>query len=285
MRFHLLGLIGLALVATPAAAQRNDNMDKRVDRLEQEMRAVQRRVFPGANVPYVGAEIGQPQQQPQTSGVPATGAVADLQARLDALETQLRELTGQVEEDSNRLRRLEAAFSRYQDSVGARLDALERPVQPEEPAPVEEPAETEDAASATTPAAPAADAAEAAYNAGYRLWEQKRYADAQRALTEVGKKWPKSRWASWANNLAGRAYLDDGKPEVAAKIFLDNYQGNRKGERAADSLFFLGQALVAAKRPEAACKAYAELEDVYGETMRPFLKDRLPAARKAAKCG
>ena len=283
MRFHLLGLAALAIVATPAAAQRNDNMDKRVDRLEQEMRAVQRRVFPGANVPYVGPEMAQPQQQPQTSGVPATGAVADLQARLDSLESQLRELTGQVEEDSNRLRRLEASFTRYQESVGARLDALERPVQPEPSLAEESPADS--GASAAAPAAtPAGDPAEAAYNAGYRLWEQKRYAEAQRALTEVGKKWPKSRWASWANNLAGRAYLDDGKPEAAAKIFLDNYQGNRKGERAADSLFFLGQALVAAKRPEAACQAYAELEDVYGETMRPFLKDRLPAARTAAKC-
>jgi hypothetical protein len=42
--------------------------------------------------------------------------------------------------------------------------------------------------------------------------------------------------------------------------------------------------LVALKKPAEACKAYEELQDVYGATMRDYLKDRLPAARTAAKC-
>ena len=56
------------------------------------------------------------------------------------------------------------------------------------------------------------------------------------------------------------------------------------GERAADSLYFLGQALVALKKPADACKAYDELQDVYGEGVRDYLRQRLPAARTAAKC-
>ena len=33
-----------------------------------------------------------------------------------------------------------------------------------------------------------------------------------------------------------------------------------------------------------ACKAYDELQDVYGRSLRDYLKQRLPAARAEAKC-
>jgi TolA-binding protein len=133
-------------------------------------------------------------------------------------------------------------------------------------------------------AASSSAAAEEAYNAGFRLWEAKRYGEAQQALEAVAKRYPDSKWASWASNLAGRAYLDAGKPATAAKTFLANYQGNPKGERAADSLYFLGQALVALDKPADACKAYDELQDVYGAGMRDWLRQRLPDARRLAKC-
>ena len=53
MRFHVLGLVLMAGVAVPAFAQRAETIDRRVDRIEQELRAVQRRVFPNASAPYV----------------------------------------------------------------------------------------------------------------------------------------------------------------------------------------------------------------------------------------
>ena len=294
MRFHLVGMMLLASVAAPAAAQRNETPEKRIERLEQQLRAVQRKVFPG------GAEVA-PEIEPRSgpaleAGVPASSAVADLTARVDSLEAQLRELTGQVEQNSNRLRQMENAIAQLRDSTGTRLDALERagtaaaePVRPSasttQPSRTAAPAGTSDAAATRPEAASSGEGdAEQAYNAGFRLWEAKRYADAQQALEAVAKRYPKSKWASWAANLAGRAYLDAGKPATAAKTFLANYQGNPKGERAADSLYFLGQALVTLKKPADACKAYDELQDVYGGTMRDWLKQRLPEARRQAKC-
>ena len=74
-----------------------------------------------------------------------------------------------------------------------------------------------------------------------------------------------------------------GMPASAAKIFLSNYQTNPTGERAADSLYFLGQSLVALKKPAEACQAYEELEAVY-PSMRDWVKQRLPKARTDAKC-
>jgi len=310
MRFHLIAAAALASVAIPAAAQRAETPEKRIERLEQELRAVQRRVFQDN---MVTPEVGPGTAAPAPTGVPATSAVADLTARLDSIEGQLRALTGQAEEDMNRLRQIEATVSRNQESVGARLDALEKAGTSAQAAaePANRPAGSRSgsrgdapvlAADGTVPdwvpaggegsssappgpaAAPGGKGAEAAYNAGFKLWEQKRYGDAVAALEEVVRAYPGDRWASWAGNLAGRAYLDDGKPTAAARAFFANYQSNPKGERAADSLYFLGQSLLALKKPADACKAYDELQDVYGKTMRDWLRQRLPAARAEAKC-
>jgi TolA-binding protein len=294
MRFHLVAMLLAASAAVPAAAQKGESAERRIERLEQQLRAVQRRVFP--NGAEIAPEIDRQQPAGLLPGVPASSAVADLTARVDSLEAQLRELTGQIEQNGNRLRQIEEGVNRLRDSTGARLDVLERagapapePVRPSTSSSAPKPKPVPEAEDDEPEARPAASAtgeaaAEEAYNAGFRLWESKRYAEAQKALEAAARRYPKSKWASWASNLAGRAYLDAGKPATAAKAFLANYQSNPKGERAADSLYFLGQALVALDKPADACKAYDELQDVYGSTMRDWIKSRLPAARTQAKC-
>jgi TolA-binding protein len=186
---------------------------------------------------------------------------------------------------------MEEALNAFRQDAAARLTRLEaQPAAQPAPAaatpaaaqtPSPRPAASEPA---PTPAAGgSADGAEAAYNAGFRLWEQRRYEEAQVALQQVAERYPRSRWASWAANLAGRAFLDDNKPATAARIFLANYQGNPEGERAADSLYFLGQALVALNRRPEACRVYDELAATY-PNMRDWLRQRLPEARRTARC-
>lgn len=294
MRIHLLGLILLASAAAPVAAQRGETVDRRVDRLEQEMRAVQRRVFPGGRNQTVDPEIRPEVEtgQPSLSG----DALGNLVERVNALETQLRVLTGQVEEQDYRTRQMEEQVTRLRTDLQARVDRLEQqareaaaaatpPPERETPArttrPAAEPAEPVAEPAASTAAA--ADPAEEAYNAGYRLWNAGNFAEAATALEAVGTRYPNSRWASWARNLHGRSLLDDNKPAAAARVFLANYEGNPRGERAADSLYFLGQALTRLDRRTEACRVYDELARVYPE-MRDFIRTRLPQARSAARC-
>ena len=222
---------------------------------------------------YVEPEIRLQQDQADPMGLPASNAVADLTARVDALEAQLARLTGQAEVNGHRVRQLEQEVER----LGKELAA--RPAPPPEPA-AEAPAETP---GAVVEAPSTEDAGEDAYLVGFRLWEAGKFAEAQASLQAMAKKYPKHKRVSYAQNLAGRALLDDGKPASAAKILLSNYQANPKGERAADSLYFLGQALVQLKKPAEACKVYDELADVYPD-MRDWLKQRLPKARTDAKC-
>jgi TolA-binding protein len=287
MRFHLLGLVLLAGVAMPAAAQRAEPLDRRVDRIEQELRAVQRRVFPNGNAQFVEPEIGsQPRAMP--GGNFSGDALSNLSARVDAIEAQLRTLTGQIEESNHRSVAVEEQVTRLRTELSARIERIEAPARPavEPPAAAPSrprPAEAPPAAAPERPASTAPDDAEGAYNAGFRLWNERHYAEAQTALEAAATRFPNSRRTSWIRNLQGRAYLDDNKPATAARILLANYQDNPQGERAADSLYYLGQALIRLNRRPEACRVYDELVQVYSN-MRDEIRRRLPQARNDAHC-
>ncbi len=289
-------MILMASVAAPATAQREEPVERRIQRLEQEMRAVQRRVFPGGRTQFVEPEIQPPPTATQQPGVTGN-ALANLASRVDALEAQLRTLTGQLEEQEYRSRQLEEQIGRLRSELQGRLDRIEQqgreapapaaetPAAEEAEPPVRQPPQARDEdQGADQSAAASADAAQEAYEAGFRLWNSGRYAEAQQALNAAATQHPNSRWASWARNLEGRAYLDDDKPATAARVFLANYQDNPRGERAADSLYFLGVALTRLNRRAEACRVYAELEQVY-PNMREFIRERLPQARSEARCG
>jgi TolA-binding protein len=301
-------LASVAMAGAPASAQ-DSPLAPRVDRLEKEMRAVQRKVFPGAGgQQYLEPEIAQPAAPPPQGGIQANSPVADLTARVNSLEEELSRLTGQVETNSFKLRQLEDQFKRFQ------ADSNPQPVAPQGSAtppvvdvppppradagpgprsPFTKPAgpgarsAPSDAAIAPPPGPSSGDPAEDAYMAGYHLWEQKKYDDAVTALRGVVTKYPNSKRASYAQNLLGRALLDNGQPAKAAKEFYSNYQTMPRGDRAPDSLYYLGQSLMALRppKPADACKVYGELMDVYGEKIGQPLKDRVAKGKADAKCG
>lgn len=291
----VLGAPMLVALAPPVAAQ-NVPVDVRVDRLEKEMRAVQRKVFP-AGTP-LEAEITRPAAPAVAPGSPSSSPVADLTARVNALESQLASITGQVEENSFKLRQLEEAFNKYKAEAESRAAQVAVPpvVRPADPAPAtSRPAAPRPAASngaseerkaavAGIERPSTGDDANDAYTYGFRLWDGKFYPEAQAQLKSTVDKYGASPVASKASNLLGRAYLDDGKPALASVAFYDNYQKRPRGERAPDSLAWLGEALIQLKKPADACKVYAELEQVYGATLSAGLRDMTVKGRAKAKC-
>ena len=151
------------------------------------------------------------------------------------------------------------------------------------------PKPTTPAAASSSSDAPAATAAatdpgEDAYTEGFKLWEAGQYDQAINSLRAFTSAYPKHRRVSYANNLIGRSLLDKGEARAAAEALLSNYRTNPRGERAADSLYYLGQALMQLGQPGQACKAYAELESVYGAKVRADLKKQLATAKTDARC-
>ena len=318
-------LAGSACAAAPAFGQ-TSGVEGRVGKLESEMRAVQRKVFPGGGGQYLEPEI-KPTAPEDSPGSPSGSPLSDLTARVNALESQLTGITGQIETTQHRTQVLEDAFNAYKRSTDARIKALEdtaastggtgspAPIMGDADTPppraggkpgagVKQPAarpgKTADADDAAPPSTDPArqkqlaaierpqsgDAAEDAYLYGYRLWQAKMYPEAEAQFKLVTATYPKHKRASYAQNLLGRSYLEDGKPSLASLAFYDNYKKWPDGERAPDSLYYLGQSLVRLGKPAAdACKVYRELEDVYGAKLTDAMKADVTRAKAQSKCG
>lgn len=296
---------GLAIaIASAGAAQAQTAVEGRVDRLEREMRAVQRKVFPGGAGQTVEPQITQ-QQDTLVPGVPASTPLTDLSQRVAALEAQLATITGQAEQNDYRLRQLEEGFAAYKAATDARLKAIEERGAAPAPAtggPEVAPVDLGEAAAAAEKPAEkprgnraqqvaaidkpnSGDAAEDGYLYGYRLWSAKLYPEARKALEGVVSKYPEHRRASYAQNLLGRSYLDAGAPSLAAVAFYENYKKNPEGERAPDSLYYLAQALTKLKKPSGEiCKVYGELTQLYGDRLSSEIKAGVAQGRAANKC-
>ena len=333
----------LAGMGVPAYGQDN-SADARVRRMEAEIRALQRKVFPGAEGKLFAPEI-TPTAVPSASpgGQAAASPVMDLMARLDSVEAQLRRLTSQGEENANKLALLEARLPPASPvPAAAAAGAIDpAPAPAASPAPALAPGATPSAASANlsamtsgasapkpalspvttvtprpaaapraaavaTPAAkPATSAAPSAqrlaavrtiakpqsldpgddeYSYGFRLWEAKFFPEAQQQLKLSIDRYPKLAKMSFARNLLGRAYLDDGKPREAAVWFLQNYQTNKAGERASDSLLYLAESMRQLKDTNRACIALGEFAANYLREASGRLKAQYDLTRAGVKC-
>ena len=327
-----------------AAAAGTAEVTRRVDRIERELRAVQRRVFPGAQDGLI-----QPDVQPAntaatgTTGASSPAQVTDLTARIDALESQLARMTDQVEQQGFRQRELDTSLARLRTELTARINAIDpaatnaaapnsatpsaiaatpapapRPAtvapapRPTTTATTPTPATPRPAATATprpaaaatsTPRPPApstnaarraqvaaievpstGNAAEDAYLYGYRLWEAHLYPEAQVQLQKVVDDYPTHRRASYAGNLLGRAFLDNDQPTFAIQALYNNYRTRPRGERAPESVYFMGMALIDLDRRTDACRTFDEFTRVYGATAADSLKARVETARGTAGC-
>ncbi len=285
----MIALLRVSLAAA-ALAQVQPTPEQRVLRIERQVQQLQRRVFPQGRPADTAGFVHEP--------AATQASVSNLDNRLVALEQQIAQILRQSEENGQRVAQLEAKIRTAREEQDRKIARLQTRPTATAAAPVEagsrpaSDAPTLAVASADDKPKPVAaiastetDPAEEAYDAGYELWRAGKYDSAIGALRAFTSAFPKHRRVSWANNLAGRALLDDGQPRAAAEVLLANYRSNPKGERAADSLFYLGQSLMKLGQPAQACKAYGELQAVYGDRMRDELKSLLPGAKAKASCG
>ena len=275
----------------PASAQRaQPSPEQRIDRLEKQVQQVQRQVFPKGRPADTAGFLDDP--------AATQSSVAAIAQRLDSLERQMTDLVRMTEENSNRQRTQDAEIERLRSDQERRIAELEQRIAAaaaapaaETLAPSVEPATAAKpkpkpvaSAASTEPAVTEEDPAEAAYTEGFKLWEAGRFDDAITALRAFVSAYPKHRRVSFANNLIGRSLLDKGEARAAVPAFIANYRGNPGGERAPDSLYYLGQALMKLGQPAQACNAYSELDEVYGAKVRPDLKKLQTEAKQQAQC-
>ena len=287
--------------ASSALAQRQPpTPEQRIERLERQVDELQRRIFPK----------GRPADTAGFADDPAAtqSSVMSLDQRLDALERQMADMLRQSEDNGNRLRGIENGLGQLRTDEDQRISTLEQRMNdaaaaaqaaPPQPAPKDTipapktkgkaatilPKTAQVAQPADEPSAtPASDPGEDAYSEGFHQWQAGNYDAAIGTLRAFVKAYPKHPRVSFANNLIGRAQLDKGDARAAAETLLANYRSNPGGDRAPDSLYYLGQALMKLGQPGQACKAYGELDAVYGAKIRPDLKKLETDAKAQANC-
>ncbi len=299
-------LLGMTLHTMPAAAQ-DAGDEARLRKLEAEVRALQRKVFPGGDSRYFEPEItGAPRTGPQTPTT-STSAVTDVLARMDAMEASIQRLTAQVEQNTNSLSELDTRLSALETTSTAVAGAAPAGGIATAPAPANRPATTGAGGGSTTaaatpapaPAGPTAqrlaavqqimkpqtdDAGDDEYSYGFRLWEAGFYPEAEQQLTLFVDKYPDHWRTTYGRNLLGRAYLDDGKAREAAAWFIKNYQADRGAARAPDSLLYLAESMIALKDTDRACIALSEFSETYPAIASGRLKNQYEANRSKVTC-
>lgn len=303
--------------------------EQRLRRMEAEIKALQRKVFPDGAGKFFTPEIAPDATVAPPAGAPVNTAVSDMLVRMDSIESQVTRLTAQIEETQNRLSKLEAhlapapapvveapaAATPESSSIGTSAPAASaapqsapalamptrngatissntavmsggNPRTPAAPAAKQTPTPPEDrvAAVQAIEKPQSGDRAENEYTYGYRLWEAKFYPEAQQQLLRYVEQFPRHRRMSYARNLLGRAYLDDGKPGMAAQVFVQNYQADPMGDRAPDSLLYLAVAMNRLKEPKRACVALDELNDKYPAVAKGRLAGEVARIRAGVKC-
>ena len=110
IRSVTMSALAVVLVGAALPARAQDTMgEARIRKMEAEIRALQRQVFPGASGDKLFApEITPGQPAASATTAPSSTAVTDLLTRMDTVESQLARLTAQIELTSNRLSILEA---------------------------------------------------------------------------------------------------------------------------------------------------------------------------------
>ena len=248
--FAALAMLGLA----PAAAQRRQpHPEQRIERLEKQVRQVQKQVFPK----------GQPADTAGFSDDPAATqeSVNNLGGRLDAIERQMAGHPPPVGREWQSRRRDGSRAGPLRADQDRRLRALEsggaaRPVPRQAPAGRGERAGRSAAARSTArrskprcapnstrrrsrrPSTPA----EAAYDEGYQLWNGGKYDAAIKSLRPWPRHTPTIAASAGPTTSPGRAMLDKGQPRAAAEALLANYRATPRASARQDSLFYLGQA-------------------------------------------
>jgi TolA-binding protein len=220
------------------------------------------------------------------SSRPATGGsssgndmVAQLLTRLDALDDQVRQLRGRIDEVQNHAQRQNADLGKRVDDLAYQMNNRSAA-----DAPAGKPMGTVPPLSvpAELPTQPRVRTPEAAMQEGNAALARRDYPAAEAAAKEVVATKASPR-AYDGQMLLGQALFGQRKYSESAIAFDDTYKRNRKGARAQDALLGLTNSLTGLGEKKAAC---ATLDKLYAEFPQPRadLKDGLAGAAQRAGC-
>ena len=274
--WFLSGLFVLSLMPVAAMAQ---DVDSRLNRLENEMSTLGRAVYRG-ETPPPPAEF---------SGVGSGQAAADAQLKVQGLEVELRKLNGVLEEKDFEIRTLRNDFQKANQDLILRVQDLEAArgvsASPTEIAPraavqtltaptvsalaaeksvpkaqVLGTISQNDLTDVTVPAQPDVRGATERYQAAFALLKDGKYPAAQSAFEGFLADHESHSLAGNAQYWLGETHYVRGNYDQASQAFAKGFKEYPKGSKAPDNLLKLGITLVALDQKDDACVALGQVE-------------------------
>ncbi|HXF55530.1 MAG TPA: tol-pal system protein YbgF [Hyphomicrobiaceae bacterium] len=283
---------------------------RRIEQLEEQF--VDLQVMVGTLETLARAGAGAPAPLSQGPALPGSGFAGQDSARIEALETQVRALTAQLEQLSEYVRSL--------DGHAARAPGPAAPFQPLDPRsgrtdlggisgsgsgsgpgagigsfgttvttggadPIGEMLSADPREEVQTAALdpPSGGSPKQLYERAYGLLLQQNYAAAEAGFEDFLKRYPNDELAANAQYWLGETYYVRGQYKAAASAFLKVSRSYAKSAKAPDSMLKLAMSLDRLGQRDAACQAYSELGARYPNPPA-HVRERAQSERQRAGC-
>lgn len=279
--WQVTAVLCMAMAVSPALAQ---SATERLDRLERDLQSMQRQVYRGGDGRAVAA--------PDAGG---STAAANLQVRFTALEEELRQLRGQMEENRYQIEQTARQLQLLQEDMEYRLNQIEQKiglglaVAPEgTPADATAPAATPPASAngaapvtstvpATTAPAPGSPVtpttepgvsatpqnAKELYNAAIGLMNKAQYAEAATSFKQFVTQYPQDKLLGNAYYWLGETYYVREDYLQAADNFRQGFEAMPEGIKAPDNLLKLAMSLAKLDKRREACVVLQQIQIKY----------------------
>lgn len=277
MKKVLLFLSFLLFVSPTALGQSptdNTVLKMRIDKLDQELRALQRLSDQGYR------------SDSATSLTPdQMRLIADMGIRLEKLESELRSVTGKLEELSHQTKVLDKNFNLFRQDLQMQLQNIGSSSNPDS-VEAKKPNNTDDNQGetplilTTTPSTPTVPltqrlvpslpraSIDEQYDFALSYLRKGDYFNAEQLFQQLLTLYPGHAIASNAQYWLGETFYARQNYPEAAKAFLSGFQKFPQGSKGADSLLKLGLSLAAMGQIEEACNAYTELKARYPQVSK-----------------
>ena len=277
-----LSILCIALLLSPFSARaqmmERSAMQERMDRLEHDIMLLQKQIARGEPVTVAEGAISGPIENS-----------AQLEVRLTAIQDEMRQLRGKVEESEFQVKKLSENFEKLQRDNELRFSEMAAAGKSAAPAPAENNGIVTSEGGNNTPIQPAQPGMTTAgdgvlkmpdksideqnfatprdhYNYAFRLLNQTKYTEAASVFNSFTKKYPK-------DPLVGNAYYWEGETYYirrdyisAADFFRQGFEALPNGPKAADNLLKLAMSLNALKRDKEACVVLQQINAKFKQT-------------------
>lgn len=263
-------------VSASWAADSRSGMVDRLDRLERDLQMLQRNYYrdgaPSSN-----------EDTPVKTNIPVAGA-ARFEVQINEIQTELREVRGQLEEMDFQQRRLNEKFDLLEKDVDLRLGNVEKSQAVRAPVvssrievsddtgtetvtfePKEAPAAVVEEQPAQVVKAPAPyENAKEHYNAAFKELNSAKYESSASLFADFIDRYPKDSLIGNAYYWLGETYYVRKEYPEAANQFRLGFEKMPEGPKAADNLLKLAMSLSAIDRTEESCVVLKQLIKKYG---------------------